>query len=251
LFLGILTIFISGLGANFEIDLKKIIAFSTLSQLGLIISILRIGFLNLAFFHLLTHALFKALLFLCAGSFIHNLLNFQDIRLSGRLINQIPLSSICFNVSRIALCGIPFLTGFYSKDLILEIVLLDKLNIFIFFLFFFSTLLTVSYSFRLIFNISIIDFNRFSLINLSDNRWAILNSILILTFISIFGGRIIRWLIFPFFYLIILPFYLKILVLFICFFGFLLGYFFFIFFKFYNILFLKKLIFIKIFIYLI
>lgn len=68
-----LTIFIAGLGANFEFDLKKIIALSTLRQLGLIISILSIGFYKLAFFHLLTHALFKALLFICAGSIIHNI----------------------------------------------------------------------------------------------------------------------------------------------------------------------------------
>lgn len=170
LLLGVLTIFISGLGANFEIDLKKIIAFSTLSQLGLIIRVLRLGFFKLAFFHLLIHALFKALLFLCAGSFIHNLINFQDIRLMGNFFNQMPLTSTCFNISSLSLCGIPFLTGFYSKDLILEIVCLTNLNIFIFFVFFISTLLTVSYSFRLIFNISIIRFRRFPLLRLSDNR---------------------------------------------------------------------------------
>lgn len=80
LLVGRLTMFISGIGANFEIDLKKIIALSTLRQLGLIIGILSLGFFKLAFFHLLTHALFKALLFLCAGLLIHSLLNFQDVR---------------------------------------------------------------------------------------------------------------------------------------------------------------------------
>ena len=99
LLLGSLTIFISGLGANFEIDLKKIIALSTLRQLGLIIGVLSLGFYKLAFFHLLSHALFKALLFLCAGAFIHNIINFQDIRWSGRFFNQMPLTSICFNTS--------------------------------------------------------------------------------------------------------------------------------------------------------
>ena len=74
-----LTIFIAGLGANFEFDLKKIIALSTLSQLGLIIRILSIGFYKLAFFHLLTHALFTALLFICAEAIIHNINNSQDI----------------------------------------------------------------------------------------------------------------------------------------------------------------------------
>lgn len=137
LLIGRLTIFISGLGANFESDLKKTIALSTLSQLGLIISILSLGFFKLAFFHLLTHALFKALLFLCAGSFIHNLINFQDVRFSGSLLKVIPLTSFCFNISRLALRGIPFLAGFYSKDLILEIISINFINFFIFFIFFF------------------------------------------------------------------------------------------------------------------
>uniref|UniRef100_A0A0R3RBK2 NADH:ubiquinone reductase (H(+)-translocating) n=1 Tax=Brugia timori TaxID=42155 RepID=A0A0R3RBK2_9BILA len=81
-----LTIFIAGLGANFEFDLKKIIALSTLRQLGLIIR-----FYKLAFFHLLTHALFKALLFICAGVIIHNTKNAQDIRFIGGLRIRIPL----------------------------------------------------------------------------------------------------------------------------------------------------------------
>lgn len=136
LILGRLTIFISGLGANYEIDLKKIIALSTLSQLGLIIRILSLGYIKLAFFHLLTHALFKALLFLCAGIFIHRIINFQDIRLSGGFNNQIILSLIYFNISSLALCGIPFLAGFYSKDLILEYVIISNINLLIFFFFF-------------------------------------------------------------------------------------------------------------------
>lgn len=136
LILGRLTIFISGLGANYEIDLKKIIALSTLSQLGLIIRILSLGYIKLAFFHLLTHALFKALLFLCAGIFIHRIINFQDIRLSGGFNNQIILSLIYFNISSLALCGMPFLAGFYSKDLILEYVIISNINLLIFFFFF-------------------------------------------------------------------------------------------------------------------
>lgn len=136
LLLGRLTILISGLGANFELDFKKIIALSTLSQLGLIIRTLSIGFIKLAFFHLLSHALFKALLFLCAGVFIHRILNFQDIRFSGGFNNQIIITLRFFNISSLALCGMPFLSGFYSKDMILEIVLISNLNVIIFFFFF-------------------------------------------------------------------------------------------------------------------
>ncbi|WP_435326013.1 proton-conducting transporter transmembrane domain-containing protein, partial [Klebsiella pneumoniae] len=112
------TIFMSGLGANFEYDLKKIIALSTLRQLGVILRILSLGFADLAFFHLLTHALFKALLFMCAGAIIHNVKEYQDIRTIGNLILFIPLTCICMNLANLALCGAPFLAGFYSKDLI-------------------------------------------------------------------------------------------------------------------------------------
>lgn len=128
LLLGCATIFIAGLGANFENDLKKIIALSTLRQLGVIISILALGFPDLAFLHLLTHALFKALLFMCAGVLIHRAGDNQDIRIIGTLVNFIPLTVIIINLANLSLCGFPFLAGFYSKDLILEIAFSTPLN---------------------------------------------------------------------------------------------------------------------------
>lgn len=219
-----LTIFIAGLGANFEFDLKKIIALSTLSQLGLIIRILSIGFYKLAIFHLLTHALFKALLFICAGAIIHNINNSQDIRLIGGLRIHIPLTSACFNVSNLALCGIPFLAGFYSKDIILEIVIIRNINIFSFFLYFFSTGLTVCYSFRLVFYSMTGDLNCRRLNILNDEGWIILRGILGLLIIRIIGGRILNWLIFPSPYMICLPLYIKLLILFVCVVGGISGY---------------------------
>lgn len=120
LYVGCLTIFMSGLGANFEIDLKKIIALSTLSQLGVIIFTLSLGLIELAFFHLLSHALFKSLLFLCAGVYIHGAGDCQDIRLLGGVMKSIPVRSLFFGCCSLSLCGFPFLSGFYSKDLILE-----------------------------------------------------------------------------------------------------------------------------------
>lgn len=219
-----LTIFISGLGANYEFDLKKIIALSTLSQLGLIIRILSIGYYKLAFFHLLTHALFKALLFICAGAIIHNINNCQDIRLIGNLRTIIPLTSSCFNVANLALCGMPFLAGFYSKDLILEMVSLSYINFFSFFLYFFSTGLTVCYSFRLVYY-SITGVSNFSALNiLNDESWIILKGILGLLIIRIIGGRILSWLIFPTPVVIVLPPFLKLLTLFVCIIGGLTGY---------------------------
>lgn len=220
-----LTMFIAGLGANYEFDLKKIIALSTLRQLGLIISILSLGFYKLAFFHLLTHALFKALLFMCAGAVIHNINNSQDIRLMGNLRIFIPLTSCCFNVANLALCGIPFLAGFYSKDLILEIVSLSYINQFSFFLFFISTGLTVSYSFRLVYYSITGDLNCGSLNFLNDEGWVILRGIFGLLIISIIGGSMLNWLIFSSLYIICLPYYLKLLTLFVCIIGGFLGYF--------------------------
>nr|YP_010693198.1 NADH dehydrogenase subunit 5 [Zeugodacus triangularis]WCB98483.1 NADH dehydrogenase subunit 5 [Zeugodacus triangularis] len=219
-----LTMFMAGLGANFEFDLKKIIALSTLSQLGLMMSILSMGFYKLAFFHLLTHALFKALLFMCAGAIIHNMNNSQDIRLMGGLGVYMPLTSGCFNVANLALCGMPFLAGFYSKDMILEVVSLSYINLFSFFLYFFSTGLTVCYSFRLVYYSMTGELNCGSLNMLSDESWVMLRGMSGLLIMSIIGGSILNWLIFPTPYIVCLPFQLKLLTLFVCILGGLLGY---------------------------
>nr|YP_010022752.1 NADH dehydrogenase subunit 5 [Sarcophaga jacobsoni]QOP39600.1 NADH dehydrogenase subunit 5 [Sarcophaga jacobsoni] len=219
-----LTMFMAGLGANYEFDLKKIIALSTLSQLGLMMSILSMGYYKLAFFHLLTHALFKALLFMCAGAIIHNMNNCQDIRLMGSLSLMMPLTSSCFNVANLALCGMPFLAGFYSKDLILEVVSLSYINMFSFFLYFFSTGLTVCYSFRLVYYTMTGDSNFSSLNMMNDEGWVMLKSMMGLLVLSIFGGSMLSWLIFPSPMVIILPFYLKMLTLFVCIVGGLMGY---------------------------
>ena len=74
---------------------------------------------------------------MCAGRIIHNINNFQDIRYIGNLVNSIPLTSSCFNISNLALCGIPFLAGFYSKDIILEVISISNINILVFFYIFF------------------------------------------------------------------------------------------------------------------
>jgi len=128
-----LTIFMAGLGANFEFDLKRIIALSTLRQLGLIIITISIGLSSLAFFHLLTHALFTALLFVCAGGVIHSMGDSQDIRFIGGLSIYIPFTSSSLMVSNFVLCGKPFLAGFYSNDFILEMFSMRYVNIFGFF----------------------------------------------------------------------------------------------------------------------
>lgn len=224
LLIGGLTIFIAGLGANFEFDLKKIIALSTLRQLGLIIRILAIGFPKLAFFHLLTHALFKALLFICAGAIIHRIKNSQDIRDIGSLSIFIPLTTSCLNIANLALCGIPFLAGFYSKDLILEVVILSNINILSFFLYFFSTGLTVCYSFRLTYYVLSGNFKERRLNCLNDEGWVISYNMCVLLVMALIGGSILRWLIFSSNYVICLPMFIKNLTLVTCILGGLVGY---------------------------
>nr|QPL16988.1 NADH dehydrogenase subunit 5 [Chorthippus sp. AHNU01] len=224
LLIGCMTMFMAGLGANFEFDLKSIIALSTLSQLGLMMSILSMGYLKLAFFHLLSHALFKALLFMCAGSMIHNLKDSQDIRFMGSIVNFMPLTSVCFNVSSLSLCGIPFLAGFYSKDLILEMVCLSWINYLIFVLYFISTGLTASYSFRLFYYSMLSDNNFYSSFSFDDSSYFISFGMLSLLFVAVFGGSLLSWLIFPIPYMIVLPYYLKLLTIFVIVLGAYLGY---------------------------
>lgn len=209
LYVSVLTIFIAGLVACFEFDLKKIIAISTLSQLGLIISVLFIGDLNLAFFHLLTHALFKALLFMCAGYIIHSSLNCQDIRFIGSIINFIPVTFTYFIICNFSLCGLPFLSGFYSKDLIVEFIIIRHINIFIFIIYILSLGLTVIYSFRLIMYLVLGNFNNFSLNSITEVFNYMLIGIRVLIFFVVFRGSMIMWVIFnPYF--ICLPLYAKV-----------------------------------------
>jgi len=214
--LSVFTILISGVGAVFEYDLKKIIALSTLSQLGLIISRLSIGLVNFAFFHLVTHALFKSLLFICAGFIIHGMSDSQDIRYIGCLIKQRPLLSIYFNISNLSLCGIPFLAGFYSKDYILEIILISNFNLFIYFIYFLATFFTVVYTFRLIY-FSMVDYFKLSSYhNFSGNDYVILSYITIISVIVILGGCIVRWLSYFDSSVIILRSIIKIIIPIVC-----------------------------------
>nr|YP_010282272.1 NADH dehydrogenase subunit 5 [Layahima wuzhishana]UHM24922.1 NADH dehydrogenase subunit 5 [Layahima wuzhishana] len=224
LLLSVLTMFMAGVGANYEFDLKKIIALSTLSQLGLMMSILSMGYADLAFFHLLTHALFKALLFMCAGSIIHNMKNTQDIRLMGGLVKMMPLTCTCFNIANLALCGMPFLAGFYSKDLILEIVSLNSVNMLIYFLYFLSTGLTVCYSMRLTYYSLSGIFNFSSLSLITDCYWVMLKGMLGLLILAISGGSMLSWLIIPTPEMICLPPLMKLMALIVSLLGGILGY---------------------------
>nr|YP_010024729.1 NADH dehydrogenase subunit 5 [Colias fieldii]QOQ35008.1 NADH dehydrogenase subunit 5 [Colias fieldii]WAR69114.1 NADH dehydrogenase subunit 5 [Colias fieldii] len=219
-----LTMFMAGVSANYEFDLKKIIALSTLSQLGLMMSILSMGYYDLAFFHLLTHAMFKALLFMCAGMIIHMLNDNQDIRYMGGLSVYIPMTSLCMNISNLALCGIPFLAGFYSKDLILEMVSMSNMNILIFFLYYFSTGLTMYYTIRLLMYLMINEFNLLSVYQLYDEDYIMLNSMMMLLLMSVISGSLLSWMLFNYPYMIYLPLNLKLMVIYVVLLGSFFGY---------------------------
>nr|YP_010311860.1 NADH dehydrogenase subunit 5 [Planusocoris schaeferi]UNA71168.1 NADH dehydrogenase subunit 5 [Planusocoris schaeferi] len=212
LLLSALTMFMSGLGANFEYDLKSIIALSTLSQLGFMMSILFIGYSTVAYFHLLTHAFFKALLFLCAGLIIHCVNNSQDIRYMGGLVNQLPYTGVCFAIANFSLCGLPFLSGFYSKDMVLEILTTSYFNFFIYLLFFLSIGLTVSYSFRLMYFI-MLESKSFTSISVFYEDKIMNKSMIFFVILGVSGGSILSWLLFPFSQLLLMPIECKLMPL--------------------------------------
>nr|ANZ03422.1 NADH dehydrogenase subunit 5 [Theodoxus fluviatilis] len=205
LFIGTITLLMAGIGANYEHDLKKIIALSTLSQLGVMMLSLGLGAWNLTLFHLYTHAMFKALLFLCAGAIIHNNYNVQDIRSFGALARQMPLTTTCLNIANLALCGAPFLSGFYSKDLILETCLYNSSNLFAVLLIFLATGMTAAYSIRLSLVTLWQEPSNYPMTQNTDEDWIITTPIIILTFAAITGGLLLQMMFFYFNELIYLP----------------------------------------------
>nr|AZL93316.1 NADH dehydrogenase subunit 5 [Ismarus sp. ZJUH_2016020] len=181
-----MTLLFSGMSSLFEYDLKKIIALSTLSQLGLMIFSYSMNMMMMSFFHLLTHAMFKSLLFMCAGLMIHNLMN-QDIRNLGYLSKFMPLTMIMFNISSMTLSGMPFMSGFYSKDLIFNFLISLKINYFILMLMYFSIMLTMFYSMRLLYFCCMIKFNIKNFMQFYESKFMVY-PMMMLMFLSIFGG---------------------------------------------------------------
>jgi NADH-ubiquinone oxidoreductase chain 5 len=149
--IGVLTVFFAGTIGLVQNDLKKIIAYSTCSQLGYMVVACGLSHFSIGLFHLMNHAFFKALLFLSAGSLIHAVVDEQDVRKMGGLSSFLPLTYLFFIIGSFSLMGFPFLTGFYSKDLILEFAFGQFYLIFVYLLGCFSVLLTAIYSIRLIF----------------------------------------------------------------------------------------------------
>lgn len=188
----------AGLAAFLEVDLKKVIAYSTLSQLGVIVMGLGLGSPLLVFIHLLSHALFKALMFVCAGVFIHYHNHRQDFRLIGGLGYMFPVTQLGIVFANLALCGFPFLSGFYSKDPIYELRVVGGYRGFCIFFMVFGLLLTVSYSVRRV------SLSQLGEINQSPSLCCFGNSVVYYT-LPVYGlgigaitwGCILNWLILP------------------------------------------------------
>nr|UZT67432.1 NADH dehydrogenase subunit 5 [Melanips sp. ZJUH 20220003] len=193
--IGLMTMFTASINAIMEFDFKKIIAFSTLSQLGLMMMMLSMQLTNYVFFHLISHAMFKSLLFLCSGIMIHFMNNNQDIRFMGNLINETPLIIMIFNFSNLSLCGFPFMSGFFSKDLLYEMIINFNMNMLIYNLMYLCIMLTIMYSIRLMYYLSINN-NMFKSLNMKMDNYIMSISLILLFFMTIMFGNLINWLMF-------------------------------------------------------
>ena len=190
--MGVLTAFMAATIGVVQNDLKKVIAYSTCSQLGYMIFSIGLSNYSVSLFHLMNHAFFKALLFLSAGSVIHAMSNEQDMRKMGGLLKVIPITYVMIFIGSLSLMGFPFLTGFYSKDALLELTygIYTTNSFFAYWLGTLAAFFTSFYSIRLLY-LTFLSTNNSSLKvinNVHESSWIMLIPLLALCIGSVFVG---------------------------------------------------------------
>ena len=185
--IGSLTCFIGSILAIVSLDMKELIAYSTMSQLGYMVCCIGVKLNNLSYYHLIFHAYFKALLFLTVGSILHIILDIQDLRKTGGLINFMPIIYILLLVGLTSLIGLPFTTGYYSKEAII-MMSYNKLNIlshYIFIITLLTAFITIFYSYKFIYNL-FINHTRLSIFILKNLHYYSLHLLISLSILSLF-----------------------------------------------------------------
>jgi NADH-ubiquinone oxidoreductase chain 5 len=195
--IGMTTAIFASVIGSFQNDLKSIIAYSTCSQLGYMVSICGLSGYSIAFFHLINHGFFKALLFLSSGVIIHNFLDEQDIRKMGGLFYIFPLTYVFIFISSLSLFGFPFFSGFFTKDILLEYLYISPFSIgnLGYHMGITAALFTIYYSFRLLFYVFITKPNGFNLnYSSSFENYSIfmLVGMTFLGLLSIFSGFLLK-----------------------------------------------------------
>lgn len=188
LYIGLATSLVAAFIALRQNDIKKVLAYSTVSQLGLLFVALGLGAYTAAMFHVTTHAFFKALLFLGSGSVIHAMSDEQDIRKMGGLKKYIPTTHWTFLIGTLAITGFPLLSGFYSKDEILGYAFADNKLLYVVLMF--SVLLTAIYMFRMYFLVFYGEFrgSEEQKHHLHESPASMTVPLIVLAVLSIFGG---------------------------------------------------------------
>nr|YP_626383.1 NADH dehydrogenase subunit 5 [Trichonephila clavata]AAS15713.1 NADH dehydrogenase subunit 5 [Trichonephila clavata] len=205
-----MTTIYASMSANWEMDMKKIIALSTLSQIAMMMFAIAIGMISLAFFHLIIHALFKSMMFLCGGVLIHSS-SYQDMRKMGTFMFNSPIISSSLGIASTALMGIPFMSGFFSKDPIIEMMILSNSFSILTFMMIMSIGMTTIYSIRMmLFSMKFylkskpdINFHPSSFMEIP---------ILCMTPLSIISGTFMSWIINPE-QMIMIPNFMKIFII--------------------------------------